>query len=83
MKGRSTKAARAVFSVRGADCVTCALAIEKRVRRIEGVKDVKSSTMLNEVFVDYDGSKVDIESLMEAIRRTGYSNRLVRKSAGT
>lgn len=73
---------RAIFAVRGVDCVTCALAIEKQVKRVDGVKDVKSAIMLNEVFVDYDQSKVDITRIMEAIRKTGYSSNLVRKATG-
>ena len=75
------KACRAVFAVRNADCVTCALAIEKQVKKVEGVVDVKSAIMLNEVFVDYDETRVDVRKIMEAIRRTGYSNHLVRVQA--
>ena len=60
--------------------MTCALAIEKQVKKLDGVKDVKASTMLNEVFVDYDETKVDPAKITEAIRRTGYSNYLVRKT---
>ena len=74
------KSARAVLTVRGASCVTCALAIERQVKRVEGVEDVKSSIMLNEVFVDFDPSKTDVSRITEAIRKTGYSNSLVRKS---
>jgi P-type Cu+ transporter len=77
MKGGKTS--RAVFAVRGASCVSCALAIEKQIMRVEGVEGVKSSIMLNEVFVDYDVSKVGIKEITEAIRRTGYSNNLIRK----
>ena len=80
MRGeKSKKPSRAVFAVRGASCVTCSLAIEKQVKKVAGVEDVKSAIMLNEVFVDYDASKVDVERIMEAIRKTGYSNNLVRK----
>jgi P-type Cu+ transporter len=80
MSEKETKTSRAVFAVRGADCVMCALAIEKQVKKVEGVKDVKSAIMLNEVFVDYDESKVNISEINEAIRKTGYSNHLVRKT---
>ena len=80
MSGGPKKTARAVYSVRGASCVTCALAIEKQVRKMEGVEGVRSSIMLNQVFVDYDESKVGAEEIADAIERTGYSNNLVRKS---
>lgn len=74
------KTKRAVFAVRGADCVTCALAVEKQVKKVKGVKDVKSALMLNEVFVDYDESTVDVSRITEAIRETGYGNHLIRKT---
>ncbi len=77
---KEEKAKRAIFSVRGMDCVTCALAIEKQVRKVDGIMDVKSAVMLNEVFVDYDDSKVDLSKVMEVIKRTGYANHLVRKA---
>jgi copper chaperone CopZ len=77
---KRAKPSRAVFAVRGADCVTCALAIEKQVKKLEGVVDVRSSIMLNQVFVDYDESRVDAAGIDKAIRRTGYSNYLIRKS---
>ncbi|MDG6990261.1 MAG: heavy-metal-associated domain-containing protein [Nitrososphaerota archaeon] len=73
------KPARAVYSVRGASCVTCALAIEKQVAALDGVETVRSSIMLNQVFVDYDPTKLGPEKIAEAIKRTGYSNNLVRK----
>ena len=79
MSDEQRKASRAVFAVHGADCVTCALAIEKQVRKVAGVKDVRAAIMLNEVFVDFDESKVDVTKITEAIRRAGYSNHLVRK----
>lgn len=70
---------RAVFTVRGMDCSTCALAIEKRVKKIEGVKSVGTAVMLNKVFIDYDGSEVALSAITKAIDEAGYSNYLVRR----
>ena len=71
---------RAVFSVRGIECATCSLAIEKRLKRLEGVKGVRAAIMLNKVFVDYDESKTNLPEIMEAIEKTGYANYLSRDS---
>jgi P-type Cu+ transporter len=81
MSEGDNKTLKAVFVVRGADCVTCALAIERRIKKLDGVRDVKSSIMLNEVFVYYDETKVDISKITEEIRKTGYSNHLVRRAS--
>jgi len=75
------KMARAVFTVRDIDCVTCALAIEKRVKKVSGVKDVLTAVMLNQVYIDYDESQANISEIAKAIDKAGYSNYLVRREA--
>ncbi len=76
IEGRKIR--RAVFTVRNIDCVTCALAIERHVKKLDGVKDVRTAVMLNRIFIDYDESKVDISAIMKAIDKAGYSNYLNR-----
>ena len=73
------KITKAVFTVRNIDCAACALAIEKQVKEIEGVKGVGTALMLNKVFIDYDETKVNISEISKAIDRSGYSNYLVRR----
>jgi copper chaperone CopZ len=67
-------AKRAVFSVTNIDCATCGLAIEKKLKKLDGVDSVRTSVMLNKIFVDYDESKVDIATITKAIKQTGYSS---------
>lgn len=62
------------------ECSTCALGVEKRLGKVEGVKSVRAAIMLNEVFVDYDEAKLDAERVTEEIRKAGYANHLVRRS---
>ncbi len=69
---------RAVFSVRSIDCATCAIGIEKRLRKVAGVEKVGSSIMLNKVFVDYDESRVSISEIKDAIKDAGYSGYVTR-----
>ncbi len=73
-EGEGGRIKRAVFSVTNMDCVTCSLAIGKRLKRLDGVKDVGSAIMLNKIFVDYDASKVDLSRIKKAIKDAGYSN---------
>jgi copper chaperone CopZ len=68
--------AKVVFAVREIDCKACSLAIEKQVKKLDGVKDVKTSVMLNKVFVYYDPSKIDIPTIRKAVDKTGYSSYL-------
>jgi P-type Cu+ transporter len=70
---------RAVFAVRNIDCTACAIAIEKRLKKIDGIEAVGTAVMLNRVFVDYDESKLDLPEIMMAIKEAGYSNYLTRR----
>jgi len=71
---KEKKAKRAVFLVRNIDCTTCALAIEKRLKKVDGIENVGSAIMVNKIFVDYDESRVGISEITNAIKETGYSN---------
>jgi Cu+-exporting ATPase len=75
-EARGTKAgkSRMVVSVRDISCVTCGLAIEKQVKKIEGVEDVKTAVMLNKVFIDYDPKLVSSGTIRKAIDKTGYKS---------
>jgi Cu+-exporting ATPase len=75
-EARETNAgnSRMVVSVRDISCVTCGLAIEKQVKKIEGVEDVKTAVMLNKVFIDYDPKLVDSGTIRKAIDKTGYKS---------
>ena len=75
-----SKTRRAVFAVHGMSCATCALGIEKRLGKVDGVESVSSAIMLNQVYVDYDETKIDAERVAEEIRKAGYANHVVRKT---
>ncbi len=73
-KGEKGEKSRMVVSVRNISCVTCGLAIEKQVKKIKGVEDVKTAVMLNKVFIDYDSKLVDSGTIRKAIDKTGYKS---------
>jgi len=71
---RKTEKSRMIVSVTGMDCTTCALAIEKQVKKMKGIDDVKTAIMLNKIFIDYDPSLVDSAAIRKAIDKTGYKS---------
>ena len=73
---------RMVIKVAKIECYTCGLAIEKQVKKIKGVIDVRSASMLNKVFVDYDSNLVDSATILNAIGKTGYASNLVVEDRG-
>lgn len=81
MKDGERKAKRIVLTVNNIDCATCAMTIERRLKKLEGIEEVGSAIMLNKVFVEYDESKVSSSLIMKAIKKAGYSSYVTRESA--
>jgi copper chaperone CopZ len=71
---KKAEKARVVVSVREISCTVCAQAIEKQVKRMSGIVDVRTAIMLNKVFIDYDPKKVDLAAIRKAIDRTGFKS---------
>jgi Cu+-exporting ATPase len=71
---KKNEKSRLIVSVTGMDCATCAFAIEKQVKKIKGIEDVKAAIMLNKVFIDYDPDLVDSATIRKAIDKTGYKS---------
>lgn len=62
------------FDVMGMTCSACSSAVERAVKKVDGVKDVNVSLMTNSMTVDYDG---DLSSDIEkAVSDAGYSARI-------
>ena len=58
--------------VEGMTCGQCESRIEKAVGALGGVKEVKASAGISEVWVKYDPARAALGSMYEAIRRAGY-----------
>jgi copper chaperone CopZ len=52
----------------------CAKTIEKQVKKINGIEDVKTAVMLNKVFIDYDPKLVDSSTIRKAIEKAGFKS---------
>lgn len=65
---------RVVVSVKEISCTVCAQAIEKQVKKMKGVKDVRTAVMLNKVFIDYDPKLVDSTAIRKAVDKTGFKS---------
>jgi len=63
---------RKVLPILGMDCPACALTIEKRLRKLEGIKEAKVNYMTQNVAVTYDPSKIRIPEIEKAIEKLGY-----------
>jgi copper chaperone CopZ len=73
-KEKKAEKARIVVSVKEISCTVCAQAIEKQVKKINGIEDVKTAIMLNKVFIDYDPKLVDSTTIRKAIDKAGFKS---------
>ncbi len=60
------------LEVRGMTCAACALAVEKALTGVPGVKNAVVNAAANAAGVRFDSARVQPESLIEAVKRAGY-----------
>jgi copper chaperone CopZ len=63
---------RKVLPILGMDCPACALTIEKRLRKLEGIKEAKANYITQNVAITYDSSKIGIPEIEKTIEELGY-----------
>lgn len=58
------------FKIKGMHCASCAVSIERAVKKVEGVKEANVNFASEKMFVKHDG--VENEAITEAVKKTGY-----------
>ncbi len=58
--------------IRGMDCASCAVAIERILKKLKGVKSASVNFALARAVVEYKEKSIDKFSILEAIRKAGY-----------
>jgi copper chaperone CopZ len=62
----------AILDLEGADCASCAYAIEHTGRKVAGVSDVYVDINTHEARVEYAGNRAALERIAQLIRSLGY-----------
>jgi copper chaperone CopZ len=62
----------AILDLDGANCASCAYAIEHLGRKVQGVSEVSVDTGSREVRVLYEGNPGSLERIAEIVRKLGY-----------
>lgn len=66
------------FDVTGMTCSACSAAVEKSVKKLDGISNVTVSLMTNSMTIAYD-SEVPDESVIEAVKKAGYGAQVHHK----
>ena len=61
------------LSLSGMHCTSCALLIEKSLKKFPGVKEANVNFSAEKALITYDESLTKKESFIDAVKRTGYS----------
>jgi P-type Cu+ transporter len=59
------------LSISGMHCASCASNIERVLKKVQGVKEVRVSAITNKAFVDVEES-TKLEDMKKAISKVGY-----------
>ncbi len=56
----------------GMHCASCAITIERELRKLPGIREVSVSLASNEAVIEYDPSRVTLRDIMKTVRGAGY-----------
>ena len=60
------------FRITGMTCASCAKAIERSVGKVEGILSANVNLATEKLFVEFDESKTDPETIRDAVKKAGY-----------
>ncbi|MFC5711884.1 heavy metal translocating P-type ATPase [Thalassorhabdus alkalitolerans] len=69
------------FSIEGMSCASCVNRIEKAVLKVEGIHEVNVNLASNQAQVTGEKEVLSVESVIEAIDKTGYKATLIEEKA--
>ena len=60
------------LSITGMTCASCAKAVERSVRKVDGISDANVNIATEKLTVEFDDTKTDIEKIKESVVKAGY-----------
>ena len=61
------------YKITGMHCTSCALTIDMGLEDVPGVESARTSYAKSEVEVEFDSNKIPDNSIIETIKKSGYS----------
>src|SRR5438132_184387 len=63
---------RAVLALEGMTCASCAMRIEKGLKKVPGVKDASVNFATEQATVAYDPAQTNVEQMVQKVEVVGY-----------
>lgn len=73
------KAKEVTLLVEGMTCASCSSAVERSLKKLDGVEIASVNLATNKATIKYDGSKVKIAELKKAVEKAGYTPKDIEK----
>jgi len=71
------------YNVTGMTCSACSAAVERSVKKVNGVKSVNVNLLNNNMVVEYDEKSVNNKEIIKAVEGSGYGATLYNIKSGT
>src|SRR5207244_9300193 len=71
-QNQAGKESHTVFALEGMTCASCAMRIEKGLKKLPGVKDANVNLATEQATVTYNPEQVGIEQMVQKVDATGY-----------
>ncbi len=75
LKSPHSAVKKIILPIKGMNCASCALTIEKTLQKKNGVKNASVNFAVEKAYVEYEPKIIDIDNLEEAVRDAGYDVR--------
>lgn len=72
-----------VFMIDGMTCASCALTVEKAVKKLDGVNQAAVNLTTEKMTIDFDQSKLGSEAIERAVAQAGYQAKLITAGSQT
>ena len=71
-EGQTKADSHAVLALEGMTCASCAMRIEKGLKKVPGVKDASVNFATEQATVTYDPSQANVEQMVQKVEAVGY-----------
>jgi len=69
---QTAEISRAVFAVEGMTCASCAMRIEKGLKKVPGVRDANVNLATEQATVMYEPTQTNLEQMVQKVEAVGY-----------
>lgn len=60
------------FKITGMTCAACSRAVERAVKKLDGTNVAQVNLAIEELYIEYDETKIDEQDIINAIEKAGY-----------